>query len=479
MLTDVVLRFFTSHRLVEPGDVLLAAVSGGPDSSALLHLVHDAAVTLGASVEAAHLDHGLRGEESREDARFVRELTETLGVTLHHRAVDVAAVQARSKGSLEAIARAERYAFLEEAAARAGARWIVTGHCADDQVETLLLNLLRGAGVRGLGGMLPVGPGNVCRPLLETWKLEILEFLEDHDLVYRLDPTNLDLGPTRNRVRHLLVPLLRKEFSDAAPQILARSTRLFAEVDDYLVGEAERVLEDEVLTGENGAAGLRLDAAVLLRQHPALQREIVRAALHRVLGGLEEIASGHVDAILGLAAAESPSGRLDLPRGAEARREYGILLLGVAGELVPGDEPPPDPVVLDLGHTGETRGGPWRLQWTVGAVRAVWDAEATTRDPLWAAFDLEALHPPVRLRSVLPGDRLEPAGMDGSQKVSDLLINRKVPRVERSRIGILCDNGGPGGGERILWVVGQRVARHAPAGSPSSQVVVFQAEPAS
>jgi tRNA(Ile)-lysidine synthetase-like protein len=221
---------------------------------------------------------------------------------------------------------------------------------------------------------------------------------------------------------------------------------------------------------------LRLEISRLSEQPRALQRAILRSALQDLCGGLQEFSLAHVDALLDLTRRTEGSGRLDLPNGICARREYEALVLGPA----PGEGSPPAPEPsppLDLTRSGEIRWGRTRLRWSL--------AEARERDPeSWAGtggnrscFDPAGQLPPLYLRGVRVGDRLEPSGMDGSQKLSDLLINRKVPRHLRTWVPVLCDNGGPETGERILWVVGQRRSRHAPVESSTAQVVYFEAEP--
>jgi len=487
MLHERVLAFFHDQELLEAGDTVLVAASGGPDSTALLFLMLDLRNSLGIDLQVAHLDHGFRGHAGRADARFVAELAESEGLTLHHRAVDVPELRRREGGSLEAVARRMRYRFLEEAARKVEARWILTGHCADDQVETVLLNLLRGAGSRGLGGMLPFGPGGLCRPLLDTWKDEILLFLEEHDLPYRVDATNQDLSLTRNWIRNLLMPLLQERISAGVPQVLNRAAHLFAELNDYLDETATEVLDriaEETFgpdEDDDRPEEVRIGIPGLTSRHPALQRIVLRSALERLGGGVQDLTMTHIDSLLKLVGGASGSGELHLPRGLIARREYERLILSTES----GRRALPPPVgapELNLTEAGEIRWGNLSLRWMPSPAHEVLGQTARgAEEPAGtvterAFFDRESLRPPVVLRSVRPGDRLEPRGMAGSQKVSNLLINRKVPRHFRPQIGVLCDNGGPGGSELILWVIGQRLGRHAEVRPESSQVVVIQAE---
>lgn len=469
MLEQRVLEFFQRECPLRSDDGLLVAVSGGPDSIALLYMLLAVRDTLGIRLEVAHIDHGMRGQEGVADAAFVAELAEKEGLTLHGRTVDIPALHEEEGGSMEALARRERYRFLEEARAVGGSRWIVTGHNADDQVETFLLNLIRGAGPRGLGGMLPTGPGPRCRPLLSTWRTEILDYLEELGLPHRVDPTNRDLVWTRNRVRHRLVPLLVKEFGPSVLQVLARESKLMKTVDAYLSTEAERILREMTAEAEAGK-DVRIPIP-RLREYPTVIRQsILRAGLEELAGGLEGISLAHIDAVDGLTGQENGSAAVDLPCGLTARREYDRLVLSADSQVLSPQASPP----LDLNRPGEVRWGRLLLRWRPtpsGDVDPGWLPAANQ-----ACFDLAEPVPPVYLRSVQPGDRLEPDGMEGTQKLSDLLINRKVPRHLRVWVPVLCDNGGPEDGERILWVVGQRRSRHGPLHSETSQVVLFQAE---
>ena len=477
MLEPRMLDFFTHRCPVQPGDTLLAAVSGGPDSVALLHLLLRIRDSLGMELHVAHLNHKMRGEESEEDARFVASLCEDYGLPLHGRAVDIPALQRQVGGSPEALARRERYAFLEEARAVAGARWVVTGHNADDQVETFLLNMLRGAGPRGLGGMLPVGPGPICRPLLNTWREQIMAYLEEEDLTYRLDSSNEDLSLTRNRVRHVLVPLLNREFGPGARAVLLRESRLMNELDDYLSLEGEEILQDLARRepDEGGSDRIRIAIPALHQHHRVVQRSVVRTAVEMLAGGLEDIDLVHIDSILDLLQGEGGTAHLDLPRRLEAWREYDTLVLSLAEAPRTELPTPPPSSPLDLDEEGELRWGATRVRWTPASREEIDPLEWAGR-PGRSSFDRDALVEPVYLRGIRPGDRLEPLGMAGRQKLSDLLINRKVPRRLRTRVALLCDNGGPEGGERILWVVGHRRARHATVGPDATQVVLFEAE---
>ena len=305
------------------GDVVLVGLSGGADSVALL----DALVLLRRrrrfAVEAAHLDHGLRAGSS-EDAAFCRRLCRDLGVPLHVAQADVRARSARERGGVEQAARRERYAFLRRVQRETGAVLIAVAHTRDDQAETLLLHLLRGAGTTGLGGMRGRA-GTLVRPLLGVSRREVLAHLGERGIEWREDPSNDDLSLLRNRVRHELLPYLEARFNPALRETLARTAGLLAEEAAHLRGEADVLLEH---TSRGEGETLVLDRRALADAPGPVARVAIRQALART-GGLARIGAVHVERILALARASAPSGRrLPLPGGREVRYRQGELRLG-------------------------------------------------------------------------------------------------------------------------------------------------------
>ena len=305
------------------GHRVVLGLSGGADSVALL----DALVSLAGRhrfrVVAAHLDHGLR-PESGEDVAFCRRLCERLGVPLHTAEADVSARARRERGGLEQAARRERYRFLRRVREETGAAMIVVAHNRDDQAETLLMRLLRGAGATGLGGMRP-RVGRVVRPLLGVSREEVLAHLHDRGLGWREDPTNTDLRYLRNRIRHELLPYLEARFNPALREGLARTAGLLADEAVHLRGEADALLER---IARSEGASVVLDSSALAAAPPPIARVAVRQALRRT-GGLARVRAIHVERILALARSEDPVGRrLPLPGGREVRYRHGELCLG-------------------------------------------------------------------------------------------------------------------------------------------------------
>jgi tRNA(Ile)-lysidine synthase len=297
-----------------PGGTLVVGLSGGKDSVALTDALASLRRRRGFRVVAAHLDHGLR-EGSAEDAAFCAALCERLDVPFRAGTADVRARAGRERGGLEQAARRERYAYLRRVRDEEKAAAIAVAHTRDDQAETLLLRLLRGAGATGLAGMRPRA-GDVVRPLLAVSREEVLAHLRERGLDWREDPSNADTAHRRNRVRHELIPYLEERFNPGIRAALARTASLLADEAAHIRAEAESLLAS-IAREEDDA--LVLERVALAGAPTAVARSAIRQALARA-GGLAQVGALHVERVLRLARAKAPSGRrLPLPGGREAR----------------------------------------------------------------------------------------------------------------------------------------------------------------
>ncbi len=391
------------RRLLAPADVVLAAVSAGPDSTALvaaLAVLRDAGAI--ARVVALHVDHRLR-PGGAEDAACAAAACARLGVPFESVPVHVAA------GNVQTQARRSRYAALRSAAARAGANRIATGHTRTDQAETVLLRLVRGAGARGLAGI-PPRRGPFVRPLIDRSRQEGIAWLAELGLPWRDDPTNATPRFARNRLRLSLWPHL-VALAPAAERALARAADL-ARDDERALAARGRTL------AAGGGTAVLLDA--LAREPVAVRRRAVRRLWRRAGGRASDLTAAHVDAVLALARRGRP-GRTVLPGGIEARCRYGSL------ELV---RPAPAPIPFDE----VTLTGPGRY-----AVPARGIVEV-------AARDVGAVPWPIAIRTRRPGDRFRPEGGRGTKKLKSWLIDRKVPREVRDGLMIVA------AGETVLAV---------------------------
>lgn len=409
---------------VAPGEHLLLAVSGGPDSMAMLAGVTELAGPNGWTVTAVHVDHGLRRAEGAAEGEQVAALAQRLGVACVRRTVAVPAGE-----GLEAGARRARYATIVAVAADVGATRICTAHTRDDQAETVLLRLLRGAGRRGLGGMRP-RRGRLLRPLLGASRADVRRFLGERGVAAVVDRTNADLRHTRNRVRRLALPFLAAEFNPRLAERLAALAGRLRDEDDVLAA-----LATERLAALSDADGLRTDVA---REPPAIARRVVRAWLER--GRRRGVDARHVERVLALAAGTG-HGTIALPGATRVVRE-GTHLRRRAGRAAPA--PAPFALRVVPGGTATAPDGSWSL--ALSAVRPRADGELRAAGP-HALFDAARLPAGLVVRPPRPGDRVRIAGV-GTRKLADVLVDRKVPRETRASLPVLVGDG------VVLWVPG-------------------------
>ena len=422
----------TEYAMLPAGGHVLCAVSGGADSVCLLHLLKGRAEAEGFALTAAHFDHGLRGEDSRRDAAVVEQLCRDWGVPCVTGSGDVAAEARRRGAGIEETARDLRYTFLEQTADRVGAGVIATAHNADDNVETLLLHLVRGSGLQGLTGI-PPRRGRLVRPLLTTTREEILAYLEAHGLPHVEDASNADPAFARNRLRHQVLPALRA-LDPRLEEHLGEAIRRLRSDNDYLNAQAARRCQEAAWADDD----LVIPAQLVAREPDPIAVRMVRWLLLEM--GEHQFSAAHLQAVVDLARSSAPSGRADLAHGLTAYRVYGELLLTVQGE---DPLPPFAPVPLALeGETALPEAG-----WALTCRRAAAPAEPP-RGPDHFFLDPGGLQLPLVLRPRRTGDRLALPGR-GEKPVKKLLIDAKVPRRVRERVPLLADGAGA-----VLWAGG-------------------------
>jgi tRNA(Ile)-lysidine synthase len=451
------LRTVRAHRMVAPGGRVLVALSGGADSVAMLHLLREVEATNALVIASiAHFNHRLRGDSADGDERFCCDLAASLGLPFQVGSADVRALAAAEGRSLEDAARMARYEFLEAAADRSKAEAIAVGHTVEDQAETFLLRLLRGAGPRGLGGIRPKA-GRIIRPLIEISRQELRDYVADRQLMFREDESNADLSISRNAVRHRLLPVLR-EFSPAVADVLAREAEIAREDEDFLSRAAIDLAPSIVLFTKHG---IEIEIDSVRKLHPALASRVIRDALDRVAPG-RFFSRDHIRATLTLMDAVNGAGNaLSLP-GLSVRREGGRLVFGGS---------PPEPFSnsfqFPLSIPGEVR----LPGWTVSAQTEVAGrARSFSADSVSVASG--GLRLPLAVRSRKPGDRFRPLGMAGQgRKLQDFLVDRKVSRSERDALPLVVDSD-----DRIVWVVGQSVAEDFRVTDASQGVILLKAK---
>lgn len=391
------------------GTGLLVGISGGPDSVALLHMLRCLREVGICGLYAAHMHHGIRGKYADADAAFVHALCSEWAIPLFEERADVPSLSKCDDLTLEEAARIARYAFLRRAKEECGARYIVTAHHRNDQAETVLLHLLRGAGLAGLCGM-RVCTGDILRPLLTTPHEDILSYLKQEGLAYCTDESNFEPGCARNRIRLELLPLLKEEYNPSVVDSLCRMAELLSEDEALLHAQAERELDEARLP----QGGYSCDA--LLRLPMALQSRAVRIALERE-GALYDMQRGGIQSVCALLRARTGA-HMKLPRSLQARISYGALII----EPVPTAPNEFEAPFLWPGNTATPYG---RFE-----ARFV-DSLRMNENVRIAYFDADRLPPNSCVRKRMAGDRFHPLGAPGMRKLKDYLIDKKIPRPER------------------------------------------------
>lgn len=431
-LCNKVARTLSEHGMVAPGDLVVAAVSGGPDSVCLLDCLHRLSENFHISLIVAHFDHGLRPAEDRLETDFVRRLSENLGLRF---ATNETLPEIGAGGSREERARLARYKFLEEVRREYGATRIAVGHTKNDQAETVLMRLLRGSGTSGLAAIPPMRGETVIRPLIDVARIEVLDYLNSRGLDSVQDSSNTGNLYLRNRIRHELMPLLTG-YQPRLIERLANTAEILRKDDHCLESIAASWIETH---GINEGFSPGIFVSRWKRLHPALRIRVLRRMIEQE-GSLRRISERHLTAVSLLAEGEKPRGRINLPGGLLAERSYDRLhITRHTNRPAPFRHELNGPGIYCFPDIG------WEVR-----MEECPHPPAFSGNPMDAFFDMGLLSFPLELRCMKPGDRFVPLGMTGSKKVKDFFIDLKVPAGKRVSAPILTSGG------RIIWVCGFR-----------------------
>ena len=430
------------YRMLEQGDRIVVAVSGGPDSIMLCQVLHELRDSHDLTLTVAHLNHGVRGAEAARDAQFVENCARRLSLPCVVKTYDVPSYQRRSSLSFQEAAREVRYRFLEEVRKECQGKKIALGHNADDQAETVMLWLLRGAGLQGLGGMPPVRNGVIIRPLLETTREEIESYLGDRGIAFIVDSSNRKDDYLRNRLRREIFPRLKQHFNPQLVKSLSTTASIISLENKYLDDCAHNALKDVLISQDATSAVISCTNFVALPQ--VLQLRCLRHILEQLKGDLRRIGASHLYGLIGIVLSSEPHKILVLPEGIRAEKSYLTLAL----TMKPADPPAFSyqfaalPERVRLAEIGK--------QMTFTLV-AGYGGEILGRNASVAFLDGEKAVMPLTIRSVRPGDAFQPLGMEGKKKIKDLFIDEKVPRAERKRVPLVLFH------DEVAWVGGMRI----------------------
>ena len=441
-LTEKVYDFCMEQGLLARGMKVIAGVSGGADSVCLLRMLDEMKEALDLTITCVHIEHGIRGEESRADRDFVKDLCSQMGIEIKIYEEDVPLISRERSMTLEEAGRYVRYEAFKRELEKMGADVIAVAHHMGDQAETVLFNMIRGSGLKGISGMAPRS-GSIIRPLLTLTREEIEQYLKNKGQTYRTDSTNSDEGYSRNAIRNSIIPGLC-EIVEGAPGHIIKVADEAREADDYIRSQAVPVYERAVSRKKNL---YRVDIDKLSGEPRIIVRYVLRSLLAEIYTSHKDLESLHVKSLADLC--HKQSGRcLSLPKGIGAKKEDRYLLVGKNEDL----EPEHEEVNILLNTDGETRIPGYGSFY---ARLEEWDASSDIPDSHYTKwFDYDKITSSVRIRKRMTGDYLTIGGDEKKKKLKNYLIDEKVPSSDRDRVLVLAD------GSHIIWVTGMRISQH-------------------
>jgi tRNA(Ile)-lysidine synthase len=478
-MIDQLKHVLESECLLDISKPVLVGVSGGADSLCLMDILAGA----GYRLIVAHLNHSLRTEADAE-AEHVRDYARKIGADFIGGKVDVRSVKEDEHLTLEEAARKVRYEFLFEKACSIGAQAVAVAHTADDQVETILMHLLRGAGLAGLKGMLyrtlPTAWSReipLVRPLLGIWRAEVLEYVLSRGYEPVYDASNLDITYSRNRVRHELIPML-ESYHPGARRRLWQTGEVLQEDYLYIQEQVRLAWESCVLSADD--SGVVFTRQLCLAQPKAIQRYLLKMGIEILRPGIRNLDYYTLDKAQRFLAQPTRTGKIELSDGLFLSQRGERLIISVAGsDPFVGSSPrlaPGGKLIFESPGVLHLEGG-WALHAKfVSNSTVLMDLIQANSDPYQAWLDADRVNFPLTVRSRLPGDRFTPLGMDGhSMKLADFMVNVKLPKEARLDWPLVCANCGSEG-EMILWVAGFRQSHFCQVTAESRHIVWMSME---
>ena len=422
------------YRLLEKGDRVVVALSGGPDSTALLVALAQTSKELDFDIIVAHYNHGLRGTSSDEDEKYSQELARKFGFIFLSGKMDS---KLRQHGqSPEDFYRRQRYQFLNKVTEDYNAQKIVLGHNIQDQAETVLLNLLRGSGLEGLKGILPMREGKFIRPLIEITRAEIIAFLNEAGMSYCQDSSNESSIYLRNKIRSELIPYLKENYNPRIVENLAQMAEILRQEDDFICKFVQKALQSTHI--QNQPDGISLNIEYLKGLAPAIRSRLFKEVLEILSTEKNGFAFRNIKALERLVQLAESGKKISLPLGIEARREYDNLI--ITRELACLKQ-------VDYEYPVNI---PGKIH--VKEINRTISVEKIPRDKMdmqsknKVYLDLDKIQQPIVLRNRRDGDRFQPLGMKGRQKIKSLFINQKIPRYMRNEVMLLVDQ------DSVIWI---------------------------
>ena len=433
MMLDRAKKTLKKYSMLTQGEKVVLGVSGGGDSMALLYALNEL-IEYGLELVVAHLNHGIRGEEAKRDAEFVKVAAKSLGITFVYGEVDAVKFSEESRLSIEDAARTLRYKFFDQVLGKHYATKLATAHTLDDQAETVLMRLIRGSGSRGLSGIPPVS-NNIIRPLIDTSRTEIEDYLKSKGVRWIEDSTNESREFLRNRIRHELVPEL-ENYNPQIKETLAKTAEILRAEDEYITKETLEYFDTVFCENRSELTGNLTKYKGIDR---ILRFSLLRAAVEKHKNNLKNISSTHIVAADDLLLSDATSGEIELPGGTVIAKGYDVFLFTKKSELE-----------REFSYSIQSPGR-WEFPEFEAELLIFETDTLDENDESIAYFDASLIEFPIEVRSFKPGDRFSPLGMNSSKKLQDYFTDIKLPQFSRLRVPIFISGG------EIMWVGGIRI----------------------
>lgn len=452
VLEDKVYRYIQENKMLDKGEHVIVGVSGGADSVCLLNVLYNIGKSMDVTVHAVHINHGIRGNEADEDENYVKTLCGKMGITIDCMHYDIPRLAREEGRSEEEMGRIMRYKAFEEMLSRYNAHKIAVAHNANDSVETVVYNMCRGTGIKGVTGIAAVR-GNIIRPLLCASRKEIEQYAEEKGLEYRTDSTNLQCEYTRNKIRLELLPYLNENINEKSSEhILALSMQL-GEIQQYVTQQVDKAF-DKIVQKKGNA--LVIKGQTFSKEASVVQKEIIRKCINIQAGRLKDVTSTHINIVLDIIGGGSGK-RADLPYNLQCENVYGDCKIYKKTAV---NKEETDTIEVKIP-------GSYRLS-DGSEMVFEWENSIKFEEKIYTKwFDYDKISNVVQIRKREKGDYFKVKN-GGRKKLKDYFIDEKIPREDRDSIPVLAD------GSHIIWVVGHRISEAYKVSDSTQKVLKVQ-----
>lgn len=457
-MLDDVRKTIKRYNLIDRGDKIVVAISGGPDSVCLLHVLHSLMNEFKLELFAAHLNHNFRGIDAQMDAQYVAKFCEELNIISFVKSMDVPKYAKEHGLSSEEAGRVLRYEFFDEVVERVGANKIAVAHNQNDQAETVLMRLLRGTGIQGLTAI-HHGRGRIIRPLLNVSRKEIEDYCLIHNLSPRTDETNLEPIYHRNKIRLELIPYIQGHYNPNIIESLAKTAEILKKDNDFMEEAAWEAYRQVKIDSREGC--LELSIQGINKLHHALQSRVFRLTTEELVGKKEALEYKHINNIIELLQKNETGKKILLPMGIIVKTSYNKIIFTTEDK---GDE---GAFYYELLQEGSRAIDEIKGEVTTKVLMRS-DIKAISRDKYIKYFDYHKVTRQLNVRSRREGERFWPLGLVGSKKLKDFFIDYKIDREKRNEIPLICD------GDEIMWVVGYRISENYKVTNETTKILAIE-----